>query len=323
MVKEWVPGSHMTLVRNPYYWQKNKPYLDQVRFDYVPDDNARIVRMKAGQTDIAESIPYSQIRSLSSQSSFRIEVQPVGSWQGVFFNHRVAPYDDINVRKALNYATDKVAINKAVYGGAARVANDMLPSTALTAPYSRVAPYTYDLAKAKQLMAASSVPNGFSATLIYPAGSTVHKDLATVLQSEWAQIGVKVTLQGVDSADAVKRFITPPGDYQMIIPFVQFTADVTAPDEIPSVYYAGGVAKTRTGWDPPKSLIDLVKKGSSTVDPAARAKIWTAEQRAAMADAPWVTLFFLPAVTAVGDQVHGFRTLPAAWWNLEDVWLSK
>jgi peptide/nickel transport system substrate-binding protein len=322
-VKSWVPGSHITLERNPYYWKKGKPYLDQIRFDYVPDDNARILRVKAGTAELAEAIPYSQIKSLSRQKKFKIETQQIGSWQGVFLNHRVHPYDDINVRKALNYATDKAAIDEAVYGGAAKIANDMLPSTSLTAPFSKVAPYSYNLTRAKQLMAASSVPNGFSATLIYPAGSTVHQELATVLQAEWAQIGVKVTVQAADGADAVKRFITPPGDYQMIIPFTQFTADVTAPDEIPSVYYAGGVAKTRTGWSPPQSLIDLVNQGSSTVNPKDRVKIWTAEQRAAMNQAPWVTLFFLPAVTAVSNQVHGFRTLPAAWWNLENVWLSK
>jgi hypothetical protein len=41
-----------------------------------------------------------------------------------------------------------------------------------------------------------------------------------------------------------------------------------------------------------------------------------------MDEAPWVTLFFSPAVTAVGNQVQGFKTLLAAWWDLEDTWLN-
>ena len=43
----------------------------------------------------------------------------------------------------------------------------------------------------------------------------------------------------------------------------------------------------------------------------------------AMDEAPWVTLFFLPSVTAVRDDVEGFQTLPNGWWDLEDVWLDR
>ena len=69
-LKKWVPGSYIELERNPNYWEDGKPYLDGVRFDYIADDNARVLRMEDGGADILEGVPFSQIDDLQSNADF-------------------------------------------------------------------------------------------------------------------------------------------------------------------------------------------------------------------------------------------------------------
>ena len=78
-----------------------------------------------------------------------------------------------------------------------------------------------------------------------------------------------------------------------------------------------------SGWKISKNLIDLTRQASFTMDETQRAKLWPEVQAVAMQEAPWVTLFFLPSVHGVKNDVRGFRVLSQGWWDLEDVWLDR
>jgi peptide/nickel transport system substrate-binding protein len=324
VVDKWVRGSYLTMKRNAHYWDKGKPLLDAVRFDYIPDDNARMLKIRSGETDIAEGVPFKQIKTLQGQSGFRIAVEPIVRYEGVFLNHRIAPMGDIRVRQALNYATDKKSINNTVYGGVGAIANDMIPRTTFHADYTQVPAYDYDLDKAKSLMS-KAAPKGFSATFLYPAGSTVHQDLGTILQAEWSQVGVKLALQGVESGALFTRYLAK--NWEVCVPLPQFTSDVDVPDEVATLFYdtspSNAIAGFVTGWKIPPKLWTLTQEAAKSTSDAERTRLWHAVQKLAMAQAPWVTLFFLPAVTAVGNKVVGFKTLPNAWWDLQFVSLKQ
>jgi peptide/nickel transport system substrate-binding protein len=323
VVKDWLKGNHITLTRNTNYWKPGQPYLDSVRFEYVPDDNARMLRIKAGSADIAEGVPFSQIKSLKSSTAFHLDVQPIARLEAVFPNDSQPPFNDINVRKALNYATDRNAINQAVYGGVAEATHSMLPKSKYYNP--AVPGYDYNLAKAKEYMAKSSVPHGFNATLVYPAGSSIHSELSTILQAEWQAIGVTLKLQSVDGASLWNQFLG--GKYQIAMPLPQWTADVTVPDENGLQIWTNdpnnGFRAAGTRWTVPQKLISVSTAAATTTSESRRASLWRQQQALAMSSAPWIPLFTLPSVTAVRGRVHGFRTLPAAWYDLEDVWVSK
>ena len=84
MVKEWVPGSHILLERNPYYWEEGKPYLDEVRIDFLPDANARMLEIEGGEADIAEGVPFTQIEQIEGSDGLTVEVDDDRAWEGVF-----------------------------------------------------------------------------------------------------------------------------------------------------------------------------------------------------------------------------------------------
>jgi peptide/nickel transport system substrate-binding protein len=324
-LKEWVPGSHITVDRNENYWEEGKPYLDEVRFDFIPDDNARMLRIQGGDAHIVEGVPFTQIPELENAEGFTVQVDDIVRYEAVFLNHQVPPLGEVGVRQALNYATDKEAINEAVYGGVGEVANSMIPKATYHADYAEVPAYDYDLARAQELMAASSMPDGFDLTLIYPAGSSTHRQLGTILQSQWAEIGVNLTLEEVDTGTLFgDRFFTM--EYEAGIPLPKFTSDVVVPDEVALLFYdndpENALRGFLTGWDIPQELVDLTRQAAFTVDEAVREEVWPQVQQLAMDEAPWVTLFFLPTTHAVADNVQGFRVVPNGWWDLEDVWLS-
>ena len=151
----------------------------------------------------------------------------------------------------------------------------------------------------------------------------IHQDTATILQAQWAEIGVDVTLEEVDAGALFDRYLRAT---RSAIPLPHFTADVTVNDEVATLFWDNNpenvIRAFATGWEVPQEMVDLTQEAAGDRRGAANGDVAQVQQMA-MDNAPWVTLFFIPSVTAVRDGVEGFQTLPNAWWDLEDVWLDR
>jgi peptide/nickel transport system substrate-binding protein len=178
-VTEYVPDSHVTLERNPAY-TGTAPQFDKITFRIIPDDQTRLLAMRAGEIDGTLAVPttaldqWKQAASIDTFSSF--------IWRGLTLDMTQAPFDDIHVRRALNYAVDKAAIADGLMAGLAVPASTVndpgvfagaLTPDEVKAGYDGVLAFPYDLDKAKAEMAQSSVPKGFAATLNVPEDSAV------------------------------------------------------------------------------------------------------------------------------------------------------
>ncbi len=120
--------------------------------EYVPDDNTRILKVQGGEDDVVDFVPFSQIDSLNQQPGMKAQDFPIQQTTFVILNVTKPPLDDLNVRQALNYATDKDAIIKNVFFGQAQPMNAPIP---LGTYVDKNSPgYPFNLDKAKQLMAA-------------------------------------------------------------------------------------------------------------------------------------------------------------------------
>jgi len=319
MLSSWVRGQYVKLVRNPYYWKSGLPYLNSVTINYVPNDNTRVLQATSGQADVAEAIPYTQVAQLAAQQSVSVQNAPIVAYDAIWLNHSYAPLADANVRRALNYALDKSAINQSVYAGKAVVNNSTLAKTKYWS--SSVPAYAFDLTKAKQLIAASKFPQGFSLSLKVPAGDSVYGSLAVIAKEEWGQIGVKVTIQPVETSALFTAYSA--GNYQAAIPQPATTSDVLVPDELALAWlvFTPGYQSYFTQYKDPAVAALVLKANRSTSD-AERAKLWPEIQEKSMADAPWVPVVFPPALTAVRSNVANFQTLQSGWWSLGETWLK-
>jgi peptide/nickel transport system substrate-binding protein len=319
-LKQFAKGQFTHLVRNPHYWQKGKPYLDEVMMEYVADDNTRILKLQAGEVDVATLIPYTQI-GLLNKGDTHVQIEPLFRWDGIWLNHAKPPLGDKKVRQALNYATDKEGLVKHVLAGQAEVANHMMPKHRYWR--SDVKPYAYDIDKAKQLMAASSVPKGFSANVVVPSGDTIVAQVAQVIKQSWAQIGVKVTIQNLDAGTAATNWVN--GDFTIGTNWY-VTSDVTAPDEPAGIEFdysaPGGFHSAFANYKSPAAT-SLIRRAAASHDEKLRGKLFGQLQQLVMDDAYGVSLFFSPARTGLKSHVTNFHTLRTGWWRLEDVSLEK
>lgn len=317
MVSEWVKGDHITLARNPHYWEAGKPYLDEVELRPGSDDNTRVLRFQAGQLDVLLGVPYNQIKLLDETDGASAGVSPLMGALRLYPNLAQPPLDDLNVRLALAYAIDRQAIIEAVlfgYGEPATTAlikipgwwNDQLPG------------FPYDLEKAKEFMAKSSVPDGFELTTTYTAGSTTDEQIAVLLQQQWALIGVDLVLQPVDIAVLTEQF--GAGQLQLNQSFWS-SSDVIDPAET-SAFFSCRRTQPRQGFCDER-INGLYLSSGTIMDPAERKAVFFEIQELGNDNVYWIPMLYVPSRWAKWDYVKDFELLPTGNFRLWEVWLDK
>jgi peptide/nickel transport system substrate-binding protein len=321
-LSNWVRGSSITFVRNPYYWEPGLPYLNKVTYLYVANDNTRLLDLQNGQAQIADGIPFSQIASVKASSSLSLQSAKVPYWVGLWLNHQRKPFQDLNVRLAMEYAINRTLINKQIYAGLGTIPNSVLPQLKLDAPNSVIKPHSFDLAKAKSYMKKSTFPKGFSVTLQYPSGYAAYTDLVLVLQAEWAAIGIKVKLLAVDQATETQNYTS--GKYDLTFPYAEFTSDVTVPDEYAAFVttYGGGGYSFYSWWNDP-AIAKMVTTFTHTASETARATMWPKIQKAMYEQTPFINVLDLPFVNAHKNNVCGTYLNPLGADSLQYTWIAK
>jgi peptide/nickel transport system substrate-binding protein len=319
----WHRGVEIDLSRNKYFWLRDShgnrlPYLDSIRWMIIKDDQARAVALQSGQVQVDTAVSPAQVADLQGASSVVTEESPLLGTIDVLLNHRYAPLQDLRVRQALNYAVDRPAIVKAVFFGHARPAlSPLYLANYTTEQYG----YGYDLAKARQLMAASHFPHGFTVSVTYQGGDATGEATLTILKDEWAQIGVKLQLAPVEqgvllSAQAAEK-------WQMF--YQEGTNDVFDPAEnLPYLYggKAGGSDSAYTHYFNP-TLWRLIQQAGREFNSAKRAALYNQVQKVAMGDAPNVLLVHPDNIWAVRSNVHGFVVYKTGLHPFLNTWLSK
>jgi peptide/nickel transport system substrate-binding protein len=321
-LKELIPGQRTVLERNPFYWRKGQPYLDGVEFDYVPDSGTRVLEMRSAQADVADQIPHNQVASLQETNGITVQVLKSVSWDSVFFNETKKPLQDRRIRQALNYATPKAEILKTVLYGQGQIANSNIPP--LRYWDKSLAPYPYDIEKAKALMAQSSAPTGFKLDLVIVSGDAVEKQTAEIIKDEWGKIGVKVSILPRDFGTMFSDWLAGKGGEAATFPGDALSSDTLSDDEIAGLVFdpKAGLSSLGTFYD--NSQVDkLLADAKGTIDDSRRAQDFAQIQQIGMRDVPAVPLFFTKSITAYRDKVQNFQTYPIGWWPLREVWMGS
>jgi|SRR5579884_23775 len=316
---KWVKGQYLKLVRNPYYWQKGKPYLDSVTYQAVADDNTRVVQLRGGQADVVENAPFALLSSLKSQG-YRLGLFPSTRIDYVTMNEQQAPFKDIHVRRAISYAIDRPAIIHSIFFGQGQVASSpFMPKLPFYISNAGVLPYS--LVKAKAELAKSKYPNGgFSVDFIAGSGDQVQTGVAQVVQNDLKPLGITVNIRQLDPSEVT----TQEQSFHFGMRETYWTMDIADPDEYASFTFCGtcGSFANWTHFDDP-TVDKLLKQADTTFDNAKRATIYAQLQKRVAADAPIVWLGYSPYRYVYSSKVHGYRVYPEGNAHLENVWLSK
>src|SRR5712691_3402201 len=316
-VATWKKGNEIVLKRNSHFWDKTRPYLDEVDLLVLPDDNTRMLKVQSGEIDIGEDVPFNQINKLKTAPGIQMLVQPYDRIDWIQFNEKNAKFKSAKVRQAVNYAVDRNAIVKTVLFGHGEVPTSFLPKMAFTDTQNK--PYPYDVAKAKQLLAQSPYPKGFKTTVTVVAGDTIGAQVASIAKAQLKQIGIDLQIRQLEGATQYSDLAL--GKYEMAEGYM--TSDIIDPSEL--IAYAGagdeGTYSVWT-WYNNKQVNKLASDGLRELNPAKRAAIYTKMQQQIWKDAPYLWLYWSPARTAVRSNVHGYSKLPTGNYWLENVWKS-
>jgi peptide/nickel transport system substrate-binding protein len=321
-LKEFAGGSHITFEKNPYYFEKGKPYLDSMRWNFVPNSNTRVLALKSGEAQMIDGVPFAQVESLQGESG--VSIQEVELPQEILMvtNTKVKALGDAHVRRALSLAINREQLNEAVFRGTGTVPNSVIQNFELDASDQEVKPFEYNVEKAKAEMAKSKFANGFSVSLQYPAGFDYFKQMALLVQQEMGEIGVNVKLEELEAATIAEKWLE--GEFELTFPFTGTTSDVPVPDEYAS-FYALPEAELdgfKSFWTN-KQAEGMVQKFISSTNEGARKSEWKAIQELFNEEMPSLNVMDFPLINGHQSDVCGTKANGLGVDQMQETWVAK
>ncbi|WP_428669883.1 ABC transporter substrate-binding protein [Roseibium sp.] len=324
-------GASMTFSANPNYWKEGEdgkplPYIDKVHFQVIPDDATRVLKLTAGEVDVAEFIPFSRVAELDADPAIDMNLYPSTRIIYSPINTRATradgspnPLADKRVRQAVNYATNKEALIGLVLQGAGKPMSSplMSSSTRLAADMSPL--YGYDIEKAKALVAEAGLKPGTEITLTTLAGSADDATVFAALQQMWAPLGINLVAEQVDGPTRGAK--NRSGEFD--IHTYGWVDDVSDPSQVSGwLGYYPTSKSVGTGWNNAE-FNALYEASSSEMDPEKRADQYRQMQDLYADAAPLLFMYETPFAVAVSAKVNGYLQTPLGNNIFENVSLDR
>lgn len=215
--KEWKKGSHVILERNPDYWKKDRPYLDQVIFKVIPDGAARAIALETGEIDLApmNAVPQADMARLAALKNITLSndgAEGLGPLLWLEVNLREKPLSDVRVRQAISLAVNRKTVVDVMWYGQGKPARGPLVSgNPMFDPSSPQ--FEYNPQKANQLLDQAGYPRGaggvrFKITQHFTPYGESFQRLAEYTKNELAKIGIQVETQSADMGGWLKAIYT-------------------------------------------------------------------------------------------------------------------
>ncbi|HEX8966410.1 MAG TPA: ABC transporter substrate-binding protein [Chloroflexota bacterium] len=199
-LQEWVQGDHLTYARNSSYWQTGYPYLDGIVVNVVRDLAAMSTRLEAGAMDAIYGPSINEFLRFKADPNYQALIPPgqqAGMAMGV--NTLFPPTDNKLVRQALSYAADRKRFSDQIFQGIVRPLSLPWDANSLAYEASKENFYSFDLDRARSLLAQAGVSSAELDFLASP--NTPEWDLiAQIYQSDLATIGIKLNIVKLDQA---------------------------------------------------------------------------------------------------------------------------
>ena len=194
----FTPGVELVLEAFEDYWRKT-PSVKRIVMKSIPDEATRLAALKRGEVDIAYSIRGELAEELRRTPGLTLKsvVLQAPSW--IYFPKQwdpKSPWHDLRVRQAANLALDRDGMSEALFLGACKATNSIIPYT--FEYYWQPPPAVYDPAKAKKLLAEAGYPNGFDSGPLYCDSS--YANVGEVAVNNFVQVGIRSKLQPIERA---------------------------------------------------------------------------------------------------------------------------
>jgi peptide/nickel transport system substrate-binding protein len=360
-LKEYVPGQHIVLERNPYYWKQDRsgnrlPYLNEIVFLFVSSEDAQVIRFQAGDADILSRFGAEDYQVLEKQETAKhYHLDDLGAgleYNFLFFNlndlaaknlpevaRKQAWFEDVRFRQAVSEAIDRDSIVRLVYDGRATpLWTQVTPGNRLWIdPNIPHAPRS--LSHSRELLKSVGFSWKSDGSLVDARGSAVEfsilssssnaqrMKIATLIQDDLTQLGMNVHVVSLDFHSMVDRLLTTYDYEAAVMGLVSGDADPTS--EM-NVWMSNGdthlwhpnQSKPATPWE--AEMDRLMQQQLVTLDYAKRKKLYDRVQEIVVQELPVICLVSPNILVGASDRVGNFQPAildPYTLWNIDELYI--
>ncbi len=308
---DWALGQYVTFERNRDYYKDGLPKLDTIVFEVGQEPTVALLRLQRGEVDIlGDGIPPARFLKVKSDPANKdLIIQGDQLHTGYLaMNLEMKPFDNLEVRKAVNMAINKERICK-IINNRAEPANQPLPP-GMPGYDKNYKGYPYDIEKAKILLKKAGYGNGFT-TELYANNTDPNPRIAQAIQQDLAAIGITAEIKTLAQSTVIAAGGEPDQAPMIWSGGMAWIADF--PD--PSNFYGpilGGAGAVKGGWNwswyVNKDLDAKAAAADAISDPARsaeRLEMWRSIYISVMEDAPWVPVFNELRFTMRAERLGG------------------
>ncbi len=301
---EWKKDQHCILEKYQQYYIKGLPKLDKVIFRPIPDTTAQSTALRNGEVDIILDVNNKQALLLKKAGNVTLKNVPGTFWEYIGINTKHEPFDDVRVRQAVSYAIDRNIINKMVkFGNATVLDGGVLPPSHWA--YANLHPYgKRDLAKARQLLKAAGLGNGFETVLKVGSDFEYQVSAAQIIKQQLKDVGIKVKVVGMESS----LFFNSLGKHDFALTVVGWLGFIDPDEYFYNIFHSQGKWNQQSFAN--ATFDQLLDQGRKETDMAKRKQIYGQIQQILVDEVPMAFLYMNPRITAYRDNVRGFDAHP-------------
>ncbi len=306
------PGASVVLERNPH-WYGTPPSLERVVFKVVPDVNAQVAQLRAGELDLITIEP-ANLSSVQHERDLVIRQVPVVQHWYVGFNTMSHLFSSPLVRRAMGYAVNREALVAGVLKGYADLPTGTIPIALRDYYDTTLTPVPFAPDTALALLARAGwrrdadgtlrnvAGREFAFDLLVDKGNPTREQSALAVQQDLQRIGMTVRLRTMEFAAMVRDRVLP-GNYEAIL--IWWT---TPPDPDQYAFYASDQDNNHVRWRNARAD-SLLLAGRRVLDPAARRQLYAEFQRVERDDPPVLVLFYPREIQASTRRLRGIPAL--------------
>jgi dipeptide transport system substrate-binding protein len=307
---------------HPDYWN-GKQKIDDLVFAITTDAAVRYQKLKAGECHLMPYPNAADVEAMKADPALTVMEQEGLNVAYLAYNTTQAPFDKVEVRKALNMAINKQAIIDAVFQGAATPAKNPIPPT-MWSYNDAIEDDKYDPEAAKKMLEDAGVSGLSMKVWAMPVARPYMlnaRRAAELIQSDFDKVGVKVEIVSYEWAEYLDRSKAKDRDGAVML---GWTGDNGDPDNFLHTLLGcdavGG--NNRAQWCN-EEFDKLVVQAKTTTDQAERTKLYEEAQVVFKREAPWATLDHSLSVVPMRKEVQGFVQSPLGDFAFDGVDLAE
>lgn len=291
------------------YWKGASP-LDSLVFAITTDASVRYQKLKAGECHVMPYPNPADIDAIKADDSLVMLEQEGLNVGYLAYNTMVAPFDNPNVRRALNMAIDKQAIVDVVFQGSGQIAKNPLPPT-IWSYNQAVQDDAYDPEAAKAMLEAEGVTDLSMKVWAMPVQRPYNPNarrMAELIQEDFAKVGVTVEVVSYEWGEYLSRSKELDRDGAVLL---GWTGDNGDPDNFLAVLLGcDGVGKSNRAQWCYQPFDDVIQEAKITSDVAARTALYEEAQVIFKDQAPWATIAHSVVFMPMRPEVTGYKVHP-------------